>query len=496
MPPEEISQRLEELRRKAAAGETLSSVETAELLAIVERLQRKAAHLRRLGEDLDRRLIAAEESLSLSAARRAGGIFRDARDWFRSRLSTPKAKPVVRGAIESREFPTPRGPYVALYDSLGAPLPEAFQRLARRIGEDGPNLLYGDEAREMSGGRPVEPILRPDWSPELLDACMYMGRFLAVSRPVLERAGSFDSLYGLARKAAAMGARISRSPEVLYCAPPSGVEMGTEPRPLGSGPLASLVICSRNGALLDRCLRGITRRTRYRPFQCIVVAHKGFDDARLDAAARRYRARSTSYTGPFHFARMCNQGAREARGELLVFVNDDVAPLSPDWLGFLAAHVLRKEVGAAGAKLLYPSGAIQHAGVAIGIVDGAGHPGRGTFGRPWWPWLDFTRDVSAVTGACLAIRTDVFREAGGFSESFPVNYNDVDLCLRLRKAGYRVVIEPRALLRHDECRSRPGRTTAQERELFYDLWGEQLDAGDPFYHPLLAVDREDLALAD
>jgi GT2 family glycosyltransferase len=496
MAPEDTSQRLEELRRKAAAGEALDPAETAQLLEIAERLQRKAAHLRRLGEDLDRRLIAAEESLSLSAARRAGGIFRDARDRMRGWLARPKAKPIVRGAVEKREFQTAAGPYVAFYDSLGTPLPEAFERLARRIGEDGPDLVYGDEAAEWSGGRPISPVFRPDWSPELLAACMYMGRFLAISRRALDRTGSFDGLYSLARQAAASGARIGRLPEILYCAPPSGVETGAEPQPLESGPLASLIICSRSGALLARCLRGIARRTRYRPFECLVVAHRGFDDARLDAAASRFQARSTSYSGPFHFARMCNQGAREARGEFLVFVNDDVTPLSPDWLGHLAAHALRREIGAAGAKLLYPSGAIQHAGVAIGIVDGAGHPGRGTLGRPWWPWLDFTRDVSAVTGACLAIRTAVFREAGGFSEDFPVNYNDVDLCLRLRRAGYRVVVEPRALLRHDECRSRPGRTTAGERELFYDLWGGQIEAGDPFYHPALPLDREDLAFAD
>ncbi len=496
MAPEDIAHRLEELRRKAAAGETLDSTETAELIEIAQRLQRKAAHLGRLGEDLERRLIAAEESLSLSAARRAGAIFRDARDRLHAWFARPKAPPVLRGAIEAREFQTPRGPYVALYDSLGAPAPDAFERAARRTGEDAVDLLYGDEAAEITGGKPAHPVLRPDWSPELLSACMYMGRFLAISRAALDRAGSFDGLYSLARQAAASGARIARAPEVLYCAPPSGVEEGTALQPLESGPLATLIICSRSGTLLPRCLGGIHHRTRYRPYECVVVAHRGFDDARLDAAAARHQARVTSYTGPFHFARMCNQGAGEARGELLVFVNDDVTPRSPGWLGYLAAHALRREIGAAGAKLLYPSGAIQHAGVAIGIVDGAGHPGRGTFGRPWWPWLDFTRDVTAITGACLAIRTSVFREAGGFDERFPVNYNDVDLCLRLRRAGYRVVVEPRAVLRHDECRSRPGRTTAQERELFWDLWGDELASGDPFYHPAFAPEREDLALGD
>jgi GT2 family glycosyltransferase len=105
-----------------------------------------------------------------------------------------------------------------------------------------------------------------------------------------------------------------------------------------------------------------------------------------------------------------------------------------------------------------------------------------------------TRDVSAVTGACLAIRRELFEELGGFSEVFPVNYNDVDLCLRVREAGYRVVCDTGAVLRHYECQSRRGEVTFQERELWYARWGDAIDAWDPFYNANLAREREGVSL--
>jgi hypothetical protein len=127
-------------------------------------------------------------------------------------------------------------------------------------------------------------------------------------------------------------------------------------------------------------------------------------------------------------------------------------------------------------------------------MDSAGHPLRGTSGSPYWNWLECTRNVSAVTAACLAIRKSLFHEAGGFDPLFPVNYNDVDLCLRLRRMGYEIVCEPAAALEHSECRTRVPGTTCDERERFQERWSELLDAGDPFYPPALVRDREDAGL--
>jgi GT2 family glycosyltransferase len=151
-------------------------------------------------------------------------------------------------------------------------------------------------------------------------------------------------------------------------------------------------------------------------------------------------------------------------------------------------------VGAAGALLRYPSGTIQHAGIATGILDGAGHPLRGCYESPYWQWAESARNVNAVTGACLAMRKRVFEELGGFDEAFPVNYNDVDLCLRARRAGYEIVHEPAAALRHREGASRKPMTPYEERERLYRRWGRVLDAGDPYYSPNLTRVREDASL--
>jgi GT2 family glycosyltransferase len=179
---------------------------------------------------------------------------------------------------------------------------------------------------------------------------------------------------------------------------------------------------------------------------------------------------------------------------VLVFLNDDVQPLTSAWLGEMLAHARRREIGVVGARLLYPSGAIQHAGIVIGIMEGAGHLHRNTLAAQYWSWLPFTRNVSAVTGACLAIRQEVFEELGGFDPCFPVNYNDVDLCLRASQAGYQVIVEPAAVLRHDECQSRRPGVRLEERDLFERRWAAWLDRGDPFYSPHLTRTREDASL--
>ena len=147
-----------------------------------------------------------------------------------------------------------------------------------------------------------------------------------------------------------------------------------------------------------------------------------------------------------------------------------------------------------GARLLYPSGTLQHAGIATGIGDGCGHPGRGSYGSAYWKWLDLTRNVSAVTGACLAIRKHLFQQLGGFDQRFPVNYNDADLCLRAIKAGFRVVYESAAVLRHYECQTRRGGVSFSERDQWYSCWSDELDRGDPFYNPNLSRVREDASL--
>jgi len=160
----------------------------------------------------------------------------------------------------------------------------------------------------------------------------------------------------------------------------------------------------------------------------------------------------------------------------------------------MAAHLLRPEIGVVGGRLLYPSGAIQHAGLVLGIQDGVGHPGRGAYRADLMYYLERPRDVSAVTGACLGIRRNVFQEAGGFDLSFPVNYNDVDLCLKVASSGYRIVVDPRIELTHREGGTRRGGTTLEERQHFRERWGDLLVKGDPYY-PQAFERNEEVRLA-
>jgi hypothetical protein len=246
--------------------------------------------------------------------------------------------------------------------------------------------------------------------------------------------------------------------------------------------------------LLEQCLTSVEARTRYPHRETIVVQHLGANGEALRRVIEKHKARRIPHAGPFHFSLLNNLGARAAKGEVLVFLNDDVSPLEPSWLERLVAQVERPDVGVAGARLVYPSGSLQHAGIAVGVGDGCAHIGRSAPTLAHWPWLHQTRDVAAVTGACLAICTSLFRELGGFDDAFPLNFNDTDLCLRVRAAGLRVIYDAGVFLRHTEGQTRPVGVTLEERMSWLGRWLEVIDFGDPFYSPHLTRDREDLSL--
>ncbi|MGA0532010.1 glycosyltransferase family 2 protein [Hansschlegelia sp. KR7-227] len=197
------------------------------------------------------------------------------------------------------------------------------------------------------------------------------------------------------------------------------------------------------------------------------------------------------WSGAFNWSAINNEGARKAKGEVLVFLNNDTLVQSSTWLTELASLALRPKIGAVGAKLLYEDGMFQHAGVLIGMGGVAGHDGLGShsgeggyFGRN-----QLVRKVSAVTGACLAVRKSVFDEMNGFDEiTFGVAFNDVDFCLRLQEAGYSNLYTPHATLFHFESKSRGFDTTTEkkerhkrEREAFLERWGHVVNQ-DPFYN--------------
>jgi GT2 family glycosyltransferase len=254
------------------------------------------------------------------------------------------------------------------------------------------------------------------------------------------------------------------------------------------------IVCSKTPDLLRACLESLGATAHGMLRKIVVVAHEetGPNPA-LRAEIARAGATIVPFSGSFNFAAMNNLGARLADTPNLLFLNDDIKATAPGWAEMLAEQVSRPEVGITGAILWYPSGVLQHAGVVAGIGDGVGHVGRHMHSSDLWPWLLVTRNVSAVTGACLAIRKELFGQLGGFDTQFPNNYNDVDLCFRVRRLGYRVICVSVSGLIHAECQSRPGIVRFEERYAFYRRWADILGRPDPYYSIALSP-TENIAL--
>ncbi|HEY3441090.1 MAG TPA: glycosyltransferase [Paludibaculum sp.] len=471
-----------------------------------------------------------------------GEIGPEADEFLLSRAAEDPRVVVVRlsgagiSAALNRALAEAQGEFVAFLDHDDVLEPTALAHVSQRLSGGGLDIVYSDEGYIDEQGAPLQPSFKPGWSPELLLSCMYMGHLLVSRRSSAVAAGGFrmemDGAqdYDLVLRMVEQGARAGHIPRVLYhwrrhggstassqAAKPYAQEAGRRALEdavrrrgwaaavtLGERPnsyrvvtekladeLISIVIPTKNATLLARCLE-----SQGTGAERIIVRHLGnaAEDSRIAAVAAAHQARVVDYAGTFNFSKMCNEGARAATGAVLVFLNDDVEPVSKDWLARLCGTLGREGVGIVGARLLYPQGSIQHVGLVLGMSDGVGHLGRYLLASSNWPWIDFTRDVSAATGACLAIRRVLFTELGGFDEAFPLNYNDVDLCLRARAAGHRVVLENDAVLIHREAMTRQGGTSAEERLLFQQRWCEVLAAGDKYFTPHLRLDAEDLSL--
>jgi GT2 family glycosyltransferase len=340
--------------------------------------------------------------------------------------------------------------------------------------DDSAALFYSDEDRIDNQGNRTDPLFKPGWSPELLRSTGYLGRSVLYRRDIFPH---HDPTL-----------RAHHIPRVLYH---RSCGVGLWPAKLQLHQLPSdakltLIICSRQPRQIEECLESV-QATRALPTEILVVHHQQSGTAKdMQRCVEHFGGASIPYPGVFDFARMNNLAASRATSPYLLFMNDDVVVHEPGWDAGLAATLSRPEIGVAGAILEYPDGSIQHAGVVVGMGDAAGHCGRFQLTSKLWPWLRMSRDVSAVTGALLAIRTDVFRQIGGFDEAFPINYNDVDLCLRVRKAGWQVVCLNLGKIVHRESQTRIAGTRYQEREALYRRWSTLLATPDEFYSPHLA----------
>jgi O-antigen biosynthesis protein len=272
-------------------------------------------------------------------------------------------------------------------------------------------------------------------------------------------------------------------------------------------PLVSIIIPTKNKSeLLKKCIDSILSKTEYDNYEIIIVDN-GSDERKaiklLKKLAENTKIRIIKDASVFNYSKLNNAAVAQAQGSVLALLNNDVEVITGQWLKEMLSHALRVEVGVVGAKLYYSDDTIQHAGVVLGIHGIAGHVHRflprdhlGYCGR-----ASLIQSFSAVTGACMVMRKSVYQEVHGMNEGLPVACNDIDLCLKVRQAGYRNIWTPYAELYHHESLSRglddtPEKQARSAKEVAYmrQRWGD-LIKNDPAYSPNLTLDFEDFSLA-
>jgi O-antigen biosynthesis protein len=433
------------------------------------------------------------------------------------------------------------GRFVAFVDAGDHLHPDTPAVLGPVLADDRADVAYTDDDAVDATGRHHDPFLKPDWSPERHLAQDYLGRLTVLRRDLALRAADACTVDGpvfeheLLLRATELTDRVVHVARVLYhqrgerrAVDPStsearvhvveqalrrrGAALRARPGPapgvvrlapaLTQRPRVSVVIPTAGTArrvhgepttLVLQCVRSLLAVTDHPDLEIVCVV-----DATAPASVRtqlhdmegRTETRSFKVVGfhePFNFSAKINLGVAHASGEYVLLLNDDIEVSDPAWIDGLLAFAADPAVGAVGARLRFEDGRVQHAGVVL--TDGhAGHPfygyrpdAHGYFGVP-----NVVSNYSAVTAACLLTRRDCFEEVGGLSASFPVNYNDVDFCLRLRRQGYRVVYNPDVSLWHYESSSRGMRPPEEhETALMQQRWGSLL-RDDPYYSPVFA----------
>jgi GT2 family glycosyltransferase len=267
-------------------------------------------------------------------------------------------------------------------------------------------------------------------------------------------------------------------------------------------PVSIIIATAGRLPVLIKNLETLVEKTQYSEYEIIVADNSRGEEVRAFLKDWSWRGRSPTYLDwrnrPFNYSAINNAAARTSSSPLLLFLNDDTEVISPDWLCSMVELAARPAVGAVGAKLLYPDGRLQHAGVTLGVYNCCANSFQGA--QPegtYYNFADVIRNVSAVTGACLLTRADVFWSVGGFDEHrFPIAFNDVDLCLKIGAAGYRIIYMPDAILYHHEAYSKDWHELTPatvEVNCLLDRW-KTLIENDPFYSPRLSRERTDFSV--
>ena len=435
------------------------------------------------------------------------------------------------------------GDYIVLLDHDDKLAIDALYENAKLINQHpDADFIYSDEDKIDIRGKRFSPCFKPDWSPEYLHTTMYTCHLGIYRTSIIREIGGFRSEYNgsqdydLALRVVEKTKNIYHIPKILYHwrSIPASAASGSQAKPWAytagrkaledmlersgySGtveetpnpgiyrvrrkiigkPLVSIIIPSAgiklntsSGSLylLENCIQSIQQLSTYNNYEIIVVDGYDIPESNLEKITT-YGIQLVRCAEPFNLSMRINQGANKAKGEFLLLLDDDTKIISPDWLESMLELSQQEEIGAVGAKLLSPDGRIQHTGTVI--LDG--NPCYTFYGydseHPGYHCSNIvTRNYLAVTAACLMMRQEVFRQLGGLDENFPLNYNDVDLCLKAHQTGYRNVVTPYAQLIHYESISRGKGLKAGEFQQFNDKWKDYFQAlgKDPYYNPNLS----------
>jgi GT2 family glycosyltransferase len=431
-----------------------------------------------------------------------------------------------------------RGEWVTFLDHDDVLEPDALFQIVKLLQtHPDADLIYSDEDKLAENGCDA-PLFKPDWSPDFLLSYNYVGHLTAVRREIVQKVGGFRSEfdgaqdYDLFLRVIEQSDRIHHIPRVLYhwrrSEASSAISVRQKPGQLDASRLAiedhlkrrgepahvavdwrthafcirrelvaakkiSIIIPIRSEPeQLARGVESLTRATRYPNYEIVIVGSEDMPDKASDSLPGTAN-RLLRFSGAFNDSAVRNFAIKQTDSPWLLFMDGNIEAIEPDWLTIMAEHIQRPEVGAVGGRLLNPNNTIEHAGFVLG-VNGVAQPAFGGFPSEHSGanrQLQVTRNCSAVSGACMLTRRDVLQEVGGFDESLPESLADVDLCLKMQRAGYLIVYTPFAKLywhapQHDRIDER-GDAIMRER------WPDVLQR-DPYYNPNLSRERADFSL--
>ena len=447
------------------------------------------------------------------------------------------------------------GEYLMLCDHDDTLEPDALYEIIKAINEkDNPDVLYTDEDKvSMDGKHYFDPNFKPDYNLFRLRENNYICHIFVVKKALTDRVGllrtEFDGAqdYDFIFRCCEEADKVVHIPKVLYhwrchmdstAADPeskayayqagrraikehyqrmgidASVEMTERPGwyrsyvKIQDNPKISIIIPNKDHIDdLELCLFSLTKRSTYKNYEILIVENNSEKPETFEYYKKlpdRYpKVKVLTWEKEFNYSAINNFAAKQAEGVYLLFLNNDVEILTPQWMEEMLQICQQKDVAITGAKLYYPDDTIQHAGVVLGLGGIAGHimckasrEDPGYFGR-----TVTVQEISAVTAACMMIRTEDFHNVGGFDETFQVAFNDIDLCMKVRAAGKKIVFTPYAELYHYESKSR-GLEDTPEKQFRFDKevkafeakWSEQLAKGDPYYSPNLSVTEGDCSL--